>query len=298
MMGASRQSEATSEAGIREDGLGQETLDTHAAAFGDWELFTRTDAQEPVPGGACEIELDAEYFCEDSGVKQDCDDVDGGRFWTNTTCRQLGYADQVANPATFQNGPSSASKPGEHGEWGDQTGGSGAGFADGSGGRPQDDLMNDVHGLLPFGVLKDINALAGPTSPTDPTNPDGGIDAGTQPGGGGKGCLSGTWTTPACGPSSAQLQRLTFDNDTMGKYANPDCATPVICSDLMFPFGYTVVGSSVTLHYSDPPQPTCKGIDNPPKLGKPANDTFTFTCEGGSLVTTTTSTGAKTTYTR
>jgi hypothetical protein len=53
----------------------------------------------------------------------------------------------------------------------------------------------------------------------------------------------------------------------------------------------------VTLHYTDPPQPTCTGISNPPQLQKPAtDDTFTFTCEGGSLKTT--SSAGTTTYTR
>ena len=120
---------------------------------------------------------------------------------------------------------------------------------------------------------------------------EGGVDPGVPPGDGDSDCLSGTWQTPTCG--GVKYQQLTFDGES-GQYTNPDCND--ICTDLIFPFNYTVSGDSVTLSYLDPPQPSCN-IENPPVLMKPENDdVFTFTCDEYSLVTTT-SLGT-TTYTR
>jgi hypothetical protein len=120
----------------------------------DEESAFRMLRKEPAPsadlvhGGACEyryanISGDVLTKCNDSWVEEQCAASPKGsipngpktetRFWTNTTCRQLGYGHQTT-PGEFQYSEGNNALPGAHGEWGDQTGGSGAGWGDGSGG--------------------------------------------------------------------------------------------------------------------------------------------------------------------
>lgn len=213
------------------------------------------------PAGACEKKFvnntnNTLYLCEYPQADDGCSSGGEKAFWPSTDCTHLGYTavskDALAQGA-WQHSATSNGTPGEHGKWGDGTGG---------------------------GKIVSAAAAAAGSS--------GGGGGG---GGGGAGCLSGTWKTPTCG--SAKLQQLKFDATT-GSYSNPDCND--ICTDLIFPFNYKVSGNSVTLAYTEPPQPSCPSIDNPPKLQKPADDTFTFTCESGKLVTTTAK--GTTTYTR
>jgi hypothetical protein len=95
-------------------------------------------------------------------------------------------------------------------------------------------------------------------------------------------CLTGIWETSVC--KGAQHQTLSFDNDGKGSFTNPDCNN--ICSDLIFPYTYSVTGSSVTLNYTQPEPVSCSGYSTqtPPK---PKDDVFEFICSGNQLTTTT-----------
>lgn len=103
-------------------------------------------------------------------------------------------------------------------------------------------------------------------------------------------CYVGKWRTPNCG--GTKTETLQLNSDGTGYLALPDCYN--ICEDLLFPFNYTVNGNTITLNYTDPPAIYCIGFgyEKPPK---PNNDTFSFTCSGNTL--TTTSNGSKT-YTK
>jgi hypothetical protein len=112
----------------------------------------------------------------------------------------------------------------------------------------------------------------------------------TGSGGEGATCLEGTWAEDPADCAGMPIT-LSFQGGT-GRFTNPDCNG--ICTPIVFPYSYTVSGDTVTLNYATPPPVTCDGESYP--IDQPANDTFSFTCEGNTL-TTTTSLGT-TTYRR
>lgn len=103
----------------------------------------------------------------------------------------------------------------------------------------------------------------------------------TEEGGGGgdDSCLEGTWYNIAC--SNPKGVVWTFNNGT-GSFANEDCNG--ICTPIKFTFSYEVTGGNTCNLIYDAVQPLvqCDGFEDsrPPT---PANASFTFSCDCGSL---------------
>ena len=228
------------------------------------ELGTRFTSggvsSELVYGGACEnkyvnIQGYTLYSCHDDGSEESCLSPGEKKFWENTTCRQLGYSHEYKS-ARFQHDEGNNWIPGEHGAWGDDTGGSRAGFKDGSGGTPPPDA-----------------APVGTQTGTEPST--------TEPGAGN--CLSGVWKTDMCG--GTKKGSMSF-NGNSGEVRIPDCNG--VCDDIIYKYDYTVSGESVTLKYNGSSPVNCPSLGvtqtpDPPKT----NDTFEFTCGNGTLTTKT-----------
>ncbi len=85
---------------------------------------------------------DTLYLCHDDVSDENCISPGEKRFLANATCRQLGYSYEYKS-AQFRHDEGNNWIPGEHGQWGDATGGSGEGFSDGSGAlrRPTQSVM-------------------------------------------------------------------------------------------------------------------------------------------------------------
>jgi hypothetical protein len=97
-------------------------------------------------------------------------------------------------------------------------------------------------------------------------------------------CLVGNWKRPTCG--GTKQQSLLLNANGSGEFRNPDCNN--ICNALVFNFNYTSTSTSVTLHYGVPDPVACEGFE-PQRPPQPNDDTFTYTCSGNQLTTTTSS---------
>ena len=205
------------------------------------------------PAGACEKKFVNNanvtlYLCEYPQAEDGCSSGGEKAFWPSTDCKHLGYehlGDMTLGQ--WQDTQGSNVTPGEHGKWGDGTGGG-----------------------------KIVNGAG---------------DGGGAGGGGAGGCIVGTWTSSVCGsrPGDAILK---LPADKNGSLTQPDCNK--VCNPIIFPFTYEATTTSVALAYTKPNPVTCGTSSSP--VNQPKNDTFTYTCSGNTL-TTTTSLGAMT-YTR
>ena len=101
-------------------------------------------------------------------------------------------------------------------------------------------------------------------------------------GGSGSSCIEGTWYSDACGDPRGVI--FNFNADGTGNSSNPDCNG--ICTPFVINFSYSVSGSTCSLDY-DAQQPViyCTGFD-PLSPGSPADESFTFECDGSTLTIT------------
>lgn len=225
-----------------------------------------TSQQKALPAGACEKKFENDddatiYACEYPQDPDGCSSAGEKAFWPSTNCKNLGYEYKSSELLEYwQKSATNNVTPGAQGKWGDGTGGE---------------------------KLVSAAALAAGDASDDEDDPTPSDD-----GKGGASCLQGTWRTDTC--NGAKTHTLSFTTGNTGHYVMPDC-NGYCTKPLDYHYDYSVSGSNVTLRYTGSSEIVCGGETmTPPK--PTSNDTFTFTCSGGTL-TTTSSAGSKT-YTR
>ncbi len=245
------------------------TVNSPKIEFSDWGHYSFDGKY--YPAGACEqmfvnhnnVTL---YMCQYPQDDDGCSSAGEKAFWPSTDCEHLGYmavSQDALAAGAWQYSDTSNVTPGEHGKWGDGTGG---------------------------GKIVSAAATAAGSSTSD-----GGVG-----GGDGAACLvGGTWGRSAC-DTNTDRNTLTFTGDAgsgSGTYKMPDCADPQVCVDpIQFDYTYTVTGSSVTLYYTKSHQIDCGALGLQTPAMPTVDDTFEFTCSGNTLTTTVGSTTY--TYTR
>jgi len=93
-------------------------------------------------------------------------------------------------------------------------------------------------------------------------------------------CPIGAWkNTTGCGGN--KNHNFVLKADGTGWADNPDCAN--VCNPLKWPFTYEVIGNTCNLFYEPAPDVDCGGVFY--DVDQPNDASFTFSCEGSTLVT-------------